>query len=74
MIKTQTQTFCDFCGNEFTSSYWDHSPCKITLSYGHPAQAFESRSAEHVCKPCRQKLGEYWQSLILKDPAQDKKE
>jgi hypothetical protein len=70
---TKTQTFCDFCEKEFVSKYWDDAPCKITLSLGGPAQAFESRAAEHVCNACRHALVERWDSLILSKKIVDKK-
>lgn len=69
---TKTQTFCDFCGKEITSSCWDEQPCEIHLKLGEPAQAYESRKAEHVCRRCRLRLVSLWDSMIAKpeaDPA-----
>jgi len=64
MIKSQT--FCDFCGGEFLSTYWDHTPCSVSLKFGGPAQSWESKEAAHVCKGCRTKLQEMWKALIKK--------
>jgi hypothetical protein len=59
------QTFCDFCNKEFTSTYWDEAPCIIALKLGGPAQAYESRYAEHVCNSCRKAIVSAWDKLII---------
>jgi len=63
MIKTQT--FCDFCGSEFTSNYWDDDPASIQLNLSAPAQAYESRKADHVCRSCRKSIVAAWDKLII---------
>lgn len=64
MIKQQT--FCDGCGEEFTNPYWDDQPSNIRLTLSVPAQIFESRDASHVCKICRTKIVELWDSIFKK--------
>jgi hypothetical protein len=63
---TKTQTFCDFCTKEFTETYWDYQPCEIKLNLSGPAQAFESRVAQHVCHGCRKAIVAAWDKLIIK--------
>lgn len=62
MIKSKT--FCDFCETEFTSDYWDSQPAFAKLVLGGPAQTFESRNAEHLCKGCRAALSFAWDRVI----------
>jgi uncharacterized protein (UPF0212 family) len=51
-----TRTFCDICGAEFTSSYWDHAPVRVQVIMSLPAQAYDSRDIEHVCRGCRDRI------------------
>jgi len=66
MIKTQT--FCDACNKEFTSTYWDEQPCSIQLKLGGPAQSYESRDSQHVCHSCRKAIVAAWDNLFAKKP------
>lgn len=61
-------TYCDCCGKEFLSTYWDDAPCKVDIRMGGPAQQFESFTLEHVCNRCRHEIQRVVR-LVGKQPA-----
>jgi hypothetical protein len=59
-----TRTFCDICSAEFTDPYWDSAPCHVTLQMSAPAQHYDCKDMEHVCRKCRERIADAFRAPV----------